>query len=265
MSDTSALMMRIEPRPLLAGLVSRISGYEERGTGLRGSREIAALIVPLVISFADDFRIAFDGEPTAADAQPSFAAGLHPGYVSIDSNGRAACIQIDFTPLGARRFFGIPMSELASRMVAMDDLGDRLLAELTDRLGELRTWPERLLLATDFVERRLERAAPDRESAHAYGAILRTHGAIRIGEIAGALGWSRKRLSAHFRDTVGMTPKTFARVVRFNRAAAVASASEDPDWAGLAVECGYSDQAHLTRDFVEFAGTAPARWRASLL
>ena len=80
-------------------------------------------MVPLIISFGTPFLIALGREPDAADRQPSFAAGLHAGPVFIESDGGAECVQVDFTPLGAYRFFGGTVVDLAARMV---DIGDVL-------------------------------------------------------------------------------------------------------------------------------------------
>jgi transcriptional regulator GlxA family with amidase domain len=60
-----------------------------------------------------------------------------------------------------------------------------------------------------------------------------------------------------FNTEVGIGPKALARMVRFNRALALAKAAATPDWAGIAVECGYADQAHLVREFRGFAGSSP--------
>jgi transcriptional regulator GlxA family with amidase domain len=117
---------------------------------------------------------------------------------------------------------------------------------------------KRLGLVEQFVRRRLRRNAVGSAAvAWAYERILRSQGDIRISRIANALDWSRKHLVARFNKEVGVGPKAIARMVRFNRALAIAQAARCPDWAELAVECGYADQAHLVREFHEFAGKSP--------
>ena len=122
-------MLRRVPGPQLRPFVSAIVGYEEHGAAM-AQVETASLDVPVIITLAGSFRIALDRPPDAADRLTSFAAGLHPGFVAMASDGAAACVQINFTPLGARLALGLPMHELASRMVPLDDLPGTGLGEL---------------------------------------------------------------------------------------------------------------------------------------
>lgn len=244
----------------LAGLVDRITGYSEQGRALRGHVEAAPLAVPLVISFGDPFEIALGRPPVAGDRYGSFTSGLYPGHVLINSTGGAECIQIDFTPLGARDFFNLPMHEISGCMVDLDELDDAELGRLRCRLGEERSWTARLDLVERFVRQRLPRAGTGNAGGDvrwAYERILRARGDIRIEGLARALDCSRKHLVQRFNTDIGIGPKALARMVRFNRALALARVAATPDWSGIAVECGYADQAHLVREFRDFAGSSP--------
>lgn len=254
--------LRRLPRSELLGLVSSIVGYQENGRCLDGAVEMATLVVPLVISFGAPFSIGLGRKPVAGDDYASFTSGLFPGPVVIDSSGDSACVQIDFTPLGAYRFFGLPMCDLAGRMVTLDDLADRGIADLRHKLEDNRHWHARLDLAERFVIERLRRGpALSAAVASAYRELAFCHGNVRIEAIAGRLNWSRKHLSKRFQEEIGLPPKVLARMLRFNRAIDLAGRQDLPDWADLAVECGYADQAHLTREFAGFAGTSPGRWQ----
>lgn len=258
-------LVRRAPGADLAGLVDGIVGYAENGVAMRETVEMAPLVVPLIISFAEPFEIALGRAPRPGETWGSFTSGLFPGHVVINSTGRSQCVQIDFTPLGAYRFFGFPMHEIANRMVALDDIGDTSIDELRRRLGEVGDWAARLRLAEDFVRARLARAAPAGAAmSFAVEAILRGQGRVRIGDVARRLDWSRKHLNQRFREEVGIGPKAFARMVRFNRALTLARAGSDDGWAGIAFDCGYADQAHLVREFRAFAGATPTALPAGL-
>ncbi len=250
------------PGEPLRGLVSRIGGYQENGRQLHGLIEAASLVVPLIISFGDAYSIALGRSPEKGDAYASFTAGLYPGHVVMDSTGGSACIQIDFTPLGAYRFFGLPMRELAAQMVHLDDLPDDEIALLRRRLEDTEDWSRRLDLAETFVTGRLRRGrAVSAGVTSAYRELAFCHGNVRIETIAARLDWSRKHLAQRFQEEIGVSPKQLARMLRFNRLLALAAHSSTPDWADLAAECGYADQAHMTREFTDFAGTTPTRWK----
>ena len=258
-------LVRRAPGADLCGLVDGIVGYAENGVAMRNAVEMAPLVVPLIISFADPFEIALGRAPKPDETYGSFTSGLFPGHVVINSTGRSQCVQIDFTPLGAYRFFGFPMRDIASRMVTLADLGDPDIDRLREQLGEARDWDHRLRLAEDFARTRLAVAPPASSAiARAHEAILRGQGLARIGDIARALDWSRKHLNQRFREEVGIGPKAFSRMVRFNRALALARAGTGEGWAGIAFDCGYADQAHLVREFREFAGATPTALPAGL-
>jgi AraC-like DNA-binding protein len=247
--------------PDLAGMVSRLTAYRENGQALRLAPEVAAMVVPLVISFSDPFEIGLGRDPMADDRFASFTSGLYPGFVVINSTGGAQCVQIDFTPLGAYRFFRLPMSEIASRMVTLEELDDTGVLELRDRLAELNDWENRLDLVEDFVRRRLRDFDRDLSAVTwAYHAIIARGGNARIGDLASTLDWSRKHLNDRFRELVGVGPKTVARMARFNRAIEIANDGTAEGWADVAFAAGYADQAHLTREFREFAGKPPSQF-----
>jgi len=253
-----------EPAAELAGLVTGFHAYAENGQRLEGLVETASLTVPLIISFDGSFRIGLGQAPTPRDRYASFAAGLFLGPIIMDSDGDAQCLQVNFTPLGGRQFFNLPMQELADRMVALSDLGDRQISELAERLGELNDWDARLALAERFVHARLLGAQTiDPATRWAFGRLDETAGAVKIGDLSSRLDWSRRRLVQRFREDLGLPPKAIARILRFKAAEAMAAKSDKPDWADIAFAAGYADQAHLTREFVELAGRTPTGWRAA--
>jgi len=113
--------------------------------------ETASLIVPLVIGFGAPFAIAIDRWPWPDERWTSFAAGLTGHPVGIASPGTAHCIQVDFTPFGADRFFGMPMRLITDRMVEIGDFEDRPLIALRERLGAARCWSGRFAMVERFL------------------------------------------------------------------------------------------------------------------
>lgn len=250
-------MVRRAPGDRLQGAVTDICGYRETAPGHFRNVGYASLTVPLVISFAEPFSIGLGKNPGDNDRFASFAAGLYAGPVVIESFGGACCIQINFTPLGARRFFGRPMSELTDTMVGLDDVLGLEGIALRERLGNARDWNTRFAIAETFVATRMtETRETQAEIAWAYDRITASGGRIRIGSLADRLGWSRKHLAGKFSNAIGVGPKTLSRIVRFNRALGLSRQGEN-DWADIAADCGYADQAHLVREFRDLAGQTP--------
>ncbi len=255
------IMHRREPAPELAGLVQGIYGYRETTTGSFRQIETASLVVPLIVSFGEPWEIALGRAPRPDDRIASFIAGLHGGPVVIHSFGAAHCLQINFTPLGAFRFFGFPMHEIADRMVRIEDLPGCAFSDFVDCLADTSDWDRRIDLAEAFVLERLRAGAgPSNPVAWAYLRILESGGRARIDSLARTIGWSRKHLAARFRVEIGLAPKAVARIARFNRALGLAR-DHQTGWADVAAACGYADQAHLVREFRDLAGVTPVAWQ----
>ncbi|WP_454642361.1 helix-turn-helix domain-containing protein [Bradyrhizobium liaoningense] len=261
--DAPADVIRRSASPRLARLVSSISFYRERGLGLAAFRHAAPLALPLLVNLGTPFRIALGHQPDAADARPSFAAGLFPGPVLIESDGRAECVQVDFTPLGAYRFFGGAVPDLTARMIGLDDILGRDGENLRARVAEAVGWQRRFEIVEEFVLRRAVHE-PSPAVAFALETLWERAGAIRIADIASDIGWSRKHLTRRFHNEIGVPPKTLAQMLRFHRACALARTDGAGGWAAIAADAGYADQAHLARDFRIFSGETPTGWAARL-
>jgi AraC-like DNA-binding protein len=175
----------------------------------------------------------------------------------VETIGEMEALEVGLTPLGARRLFGVPMSEIAERVVAFDDLmgvdGRRTVA----RLRETPTWAGRFALLDRVLWARLMRAPETPATVdYAWRQLATQHGLVSMEALARELVWSPKRLVTAFRDQVGLGPKQVARLFRFQRA--VKAMSQAPGrLTAIAYATGYYDQAHLIREVREFSGLAP--------
>jgi AraC-like DNA-binding protein len=184
--------------------------------------------------------------------------GAYDSFVLVETDSGAGGIQIDFTLLGARCFIGAPLDGLANRAVSLDEIFGTSGRNLTEALYEARGWHKRFELLDRVIAARLaETRALSREIVWAWNQIVDCDGQITIGSLSADLGWSRRRFIARFKEHVGLAPKTFARVLRFQRAVEVLKASGADRMADVALDCGYYDQPHFDRDFRIFAGVTP--------
>ena len=256
-------LAQARPAADLAAAVVRYAGYVERAPSTLQHREVAAPIVPLIINLGAPFQVRLATDRDAGDAYRSFVAGLYDGYADVAALGPARCMQIDLTPLGAWRFFGLPMRELAGRTVDLALVAGRSADELAERLYDAAGWPSRFRILDAFVRRRLARApSPSATVEWAWQRLVASGGLVRIGDLARELGWSRKQQAQRFATEIGAPPKTVARILRFARARrAILSGAAAGDWAGLALDWGYADQAHLIREFQALAGATPRALR----
>ena len=243
---------RFAHRPPALGLQGHVSGYygfwEKTSAPVR-RREGPGVDVVVVVSFGEEWLI--DGE-----RRTSFVGGLHETQVTTEHAGRSSGMQINLAPPSAFMLFGLPLDSPARRTIPLDDvLGELSLAE---RLHERGDWPARFALLDALLSKRLDTArAASRGVAWAWQRLCASHGNVQIAALADELGWSRKRLVARFREQIGLPPKAVARLLRFERARSLAERTERPDWARIALECGYYDQSHLINDFRAVTGMTP--------
>jgi AraC-like DNA-binding protein len=251
------------PAPLLRPHFQAVpEGWDHRG-GSSDLREVPIPGVPLILGLDDGtWEIETEGGTVT---HHSFAAGLGTVPTVVRSASSWSCLELRLTPLGAHRLFGRPMHELTNEAVPLEDLLPDA-RELLGRLRETRSWTERFDLVDAFLLQRFARAPdPAREVEWSWSRLHGSHGRAPIRELADELGWSHRRLIARFREQIGLTPKTLARVIRFDRAARLLRASTTSSLAEVAFDCGYFDQAHLNREFREFAGTSPGAFAAARL
>jgi AraC-like DNA-binding protein len=253
------------PHPLLAGQVLRYCGYRERTPDPFRRLEAPFNGVVLILSFGKPLRLV-DAEGSDG-LHHSFTGGLSDGPTYTEHSGNQHGIQIDLTPPAARALLGMPLRELTNRVVGLEDVLGPAATELVERLYELPGWHERFGLLDTVLARRLERgldAVPSAVHA-AWSRLMDARGRVEIETLAQALGYSRRHLSARFGEELGLPPKTYARVLRFEHAAERLSHDTGARYAEIAQDCGYYDQAHLNRDFREFAGTTPGDYVGRLL
>jgi len=243
------------PHPALRRDIRTLTGWHERTDGPLRRSELPGGRIVLVVSFGP--RMDVDGRTFT-----SFAAGLHDAPALTEHGGFGYGIQSYMTPLGARRFFGMPMSEITGQTVELEDLIGPVAGELAERLAEAPDWATRIDLFEHAIAARVLAAPPvASELEWAWERLLESDGAVPIGELAAELGWSRRHLAVRFRDELGMPPKALARLLRFERAVGRLRAGDE--LADLALDAGYYDQAHFNRDFRAFAGTTPTEYRAA--
>ena len=260
MVRVSATFVAGTPHPSLRGVVLRYEGYEERSARPVTVRQLPCTFVPVIIDLDAGWTVTYEQNPLHLR---SFVAGITDGPVLVGHDGSARCLQVDLTPLGARRLIGVPMSELANRTVPIDDVLGGFGRFLVQRIGEAPDWPSRFALLDDVLRARLAEAPPiDPGVTWSLRRIKESGGAAAIGDLAAELGWSHRRLIARYRDTVGLPPKLVARIVRFERLTAALAVRPAIDWACAATACGYFDQAHLAREVRELAHITPTELRA---
>lgn len=197
-------------------------------------------------------------------SQPaSILTGVTTRAQVIDTDEQAYVAGVCFRPGGTVAFSGMPANELSDVDMPLDMLwAPSRVERLRSDLLEAPT-PAAIL---DVIEVALREMWRDRglhpAVAFALSAFRARPSVGRVADVTAAIGLSPKRFIERFRAEVGVTPKRYCRLLRFQHAVATAHGCAEVDWAGLALACGYADQAHLIHEFREFSGLTPTRYEA---
>ncbi len=173
--------------------------------------------------------------------------GAHDEFLIIDTAEQHCVLGVHFKPGGAYPFLDMPADELRGELLTIEgSLRDRML-EVATPAGRCRAMEAALLEKARLEKARLE-LRPD------------VFAAIASLERSSSLPETTRSFTQRFRRTVGLTPKTYARVRRFQSTLRRIAQPGDVDWTDIALSCGYYDQAHFNHDFRAFSGINPSTY-----
>ncbi|HET8933926.1 MAG TPA: helix-turn-helix domain-containing protein [Polyangiales bacterium] len=214
----------------------------------------------LLINLAEDELRSYHGEQFELIRTAGAAlCGTFAQHFAIDTSEQRAVVGVNFRPGGAWPFFNESASAVANQHVPLDVLWGRDGAVLRDRLLSQRS-PDAILQELDRVllERMVRPLQPDRAIEYALKQLAR---GTPVFDLRKELGKSPRRFIRDFELVVGLTPKRYARIQRFARLLQTIELTGRIAWTQTALRFGYYDQAHLIRDFREFAGQSPTHYQ----
>ncbi len=189
--------------------------------------------------------------------------GARSRYKDTNLRRRARTLIVGFRPGGAAPFFACPASAYTDYGIPLDELWGQEGRDLLDALVAAHdvTAQVEVLMAT--FARKLTHAAPvDPAVAHIVRQLEATHGQTPIAALTQPIGYSERHLRTRFQQTVGLSPKRLARILRVKRTLRLAEQDDTPHWSALALANGFHDQAHLIRDFHALLGASPTTYLA---
>jgi AraC-like DNA-binding protein len=261
------------PSPELRPFVQCYSIFVSGGPGRPGEEANASLLAdedPLVdrvfacahnflsFSFADPLLEWRDGREVPLKERAHVVGAItQPGTMPLPA--RVDMFGVTFRPGWAHHFLRVPAEELTDQALALEHFWGAAGRALEDQLLEAPSARQRIEIVERELRRRLESAPPlDGTIPALADHVLRLGGAVTVEQLSAACGFTRQHLARKFRHFLGLGPKLFCRLVRFQNALTRVTTSPPDSWAVAAVELGYYDQAHLIAEFKEFTGFTPA-------
>ena len=259
MSDPVNEYVARAPHARLRPFIEEYAGYRSTGLAPGEHAGLPSTTLTLIIAFDEMLDVQRGDGPR--DRYWAMVGGLHTAPVVVRHGAEQHGVQIRLAPRGAPALFGIPAAALTRDVVHLDAVAPELTRELVDRLSNTQSWTSRWEILDDVFLRVLDDASVlPSELEASWQMLLASDGTLAIEDLAAAVGWSRRHLAQSYRRAFGVSPKVLARIMRFDRAQRMLRSPEQPSLAEVAHICGYADQAHMTREWNAFAGSAPTNW-----
>ena len=214
----------------------------------------------IVFNLADRFQKL--SELGAIETQATtIISGQLRSPIFISPTGRVRLFGIRFQPFGAANYLGIPMSELTDQVLPLESLVGEVAKEFECRIAEKSDFAGKVSAAEEMLLNCALSTGDDVEIiANFTGKIIRTGGRESIAELRAHSGVGERRLERMFDRHVGISPKAFARTIRFQNLLRSLEASASYDLPDAAVMFGYYDQPHMIHEFREFSGMSPLQY-----
>jgi AraC-like DNA-binding protein len=256
-------IVRYTPRAPLSGFV-QCFWYAEGAPQTHTKERLLPNGEPAIIfNLLDDPMRIYDAQDLTrfATCGNAVLSGARANCFAIDTNQQERVIGIQFQPGGIFPFLRMPASEVEDSSIALDDIWRGRVSAIREQLLESPTveWMfnklERLLM--DQLVRPLELHPAVTFALDQFGRSAHT---AQVTGVGNRIGLSHRRFIELFHRHVGLTPKVFCRVRRFQRVLGSIHRRRDVDWVETALDCGYYDQAHFIHDFRTFSGLTPSAY-----
>jgi AraC-like DNA-binding protein len=250
------------PRPPLSDFVEVFWHYDGPDPPHSRERCLPTGTVEIVVNLSDNEARAYDRRDAyrPRSFRGPLVCGAHSGFFVIDTAGQRSTMGVHFKPGGAFPFLG-SAGELRDALVPLEALWGARAAELRDRLLDAATAQTRFRVLEQALLARATRLSGRHPAvALALDEFQKAPQRLRVSEVARWSGISHRRFIRAFDEEVGLTPKLFCRIQRFQRALRLVENGQRVEWADVALGCGYFDQAHLINDFRAFSGVTPTAY-----
>jgi len=255
------------PAPGLRPFITEYAGFRVSGAPPGIHFGLPSSDVDLIISLGRPIDVVqMPNSTQRPSAFGALVAGLQDSPAIVRQDGDAFGLHVFIKPLGVRAILGVASAEMSALVLDLSDIWRNCAGDLIEMLLAAGTWRQRFAILDRAFLSKFSPTNPEREIAWAWRRLEKTHGSVPVQRLADEIGWSRQHFSDRFRDAIGVTPKSAARVFRFERACRLIACKwnndERANLAGVAASCGYFDQAHMTHEWNALAGCSPTAWIA---
>jgi len=222
----------------------------------------------MLLSFAGDSRFVADNGGMSRLSSGADLLGAHAESYILEHDGDTDLVAAQFRAGGLAPFVSCGIDELSGRATPVSLLWGGAGNRILERAGEAESVEGKLLAFQESLVERLSETSRKSDIERVTAALRIAGRSAPIDRLAEQVNLSQKQFERSFTRVVGMMPKRYFRLARFQRIARFLTRSRNGvaiDWAGMALKFGYYDQSHMTKDFQDFAGISPGKFSAATL
>ena len=251
------------PGPPLSDFVDLMWAYDDHNPQHSMERLLPTGTMELVINLRGERLRVYESIDRYHYITGPLIAGVQSRHFFINNEPNTSVIGVHFHAGGAFPFLGLPAGEVHNAQLSLDALWGADAHRLHERLVLAPDTSARFRILESCLLGHAKRPLyRHRAVGFALTELGREVGAPSMASMADRAGISKRRFIRVFEDEVGLTPKRYQRIKRFQDAVRVIAAGGEHDWVDIALACGFYDQAHFNRDFREFTGLTPSDYAA---
>lgn len=188
-------------------------------------------------------------------------AGIHTGNIFLDSYSRLSTMGVILRPGALPALFDIASDEFKNQIVALESIVGSGISTLRAKLIKATSPEVKFDLLVKFLLGQLDRSFQSNPAViYSIDQLKNRNGSLPVAEIRDEVGYSHRRFSELFKRLVGISPKQYARICRFQHTLGKIRAIKVPDWSTIAIDSGYYDQPHFIHEFKSFSGLSPTEY-----
>ena len=249
---------RVEPKPDLTQFIECYWIIGDEDTIPKKEKIIPDGFAEMIFHFGDPYRVKLNKEWELQSK--SLLAGQIRHYFYLENTGASSIIGVKLRPTAITHLYQIPMHELTGKVADIPILLNDQLKDIERDIRSVADYDQQIDLLNEYFRKHpaYDNYKPT-AADHAVNKIIESKGMINLNEIHDSVNLGERQLENLFKKYVGLSPKFFTRIIRFNYIFQLVQ-KKNQNWSGLAYEAAYYDQSHFIRNFKSFTGENPSAY-----
>jgi AraC-like DNA-binding protein len=188
----------------------------------------------------------------------NYLSGQQASRLNLFISNDYLMVKVVFHPGAMYRLFGVPMNLIADQYIDTQSVIGKEINEVNEKMANATTYESVINIAEEYLCGKVRKMRIDENPVGVIGKLLlKNPFGFSLDWLAKEASWSPRQLERQFIERIGVSPKFFAKISRFDHAFQMKQQFLNLDWLTIAVQNGYSDYQHMVKDFKEFAGETP--------